>query len=330
MTPFSAVMHEISTVYKSTGMQYKHLGNTDLKLSTLSYGASPLGSVFRNISETEGIRTVHTAIDLGINYIDVSPYYGATVAEKVLGKALKSVSRDKYVISTKVGRYGPDFADFDFSAERITTSLEESLDRLGTETIDILYLHDIEFADLNQIFEESLPCLQSLKKNGKIRYFGVTGYPLKIYEETVKRFDIDCILTYCRYALHDTSLSKLIPTLDDKNIGIINASPTGMGILTERGAPDWHPGSKALLEASKKATELCKARGVDITEIALQFAINHPSIISTLVGTANPRNIEKNVRWAEKTMDDELVDEILTLFTDVDSVWPSGYEANND
>lgn len=311
-------------------MQYKQLGNTDLKLSTLSYGASPLGSVFRSISEAEGIRTVHTAIDLGINYIDVSPYYGATVAEKVLGKALKSVNRDKYVISTKVGRYGPDFADFDFSAERITASLEESLDRLGTDTIDILYLHDIEFANLNQIFDESLPCLESLKKDGKIRYFGVTGYPLKVYEETIKHFNIDCILTYCRYALHDTSLSRLIPTLDEKGVGIINASPTGMGILTERGAPDWHPGSEALIEASRKAKEICIAKGVDITEVALQFAINHPSIISTLVGTANPLNIEKNVQWAESKMNDELAAELLSLFTDIDSVWTSGYEVNND
>ncbi|WP_448248867.1 aldo/keto reductase [Thalassotalea agariperforans] len=311
-------------------MQYKQLGNTDLKLSQLSYGASPLGSVFRNISENEGIRTVHTALDLGINHIDVSPYYGDTVAETVLGKALKSVNRDRYILSTKAGRYGADFADFDFSAKRIEASLEESLTRLGVDGVDILYLHDIEFGDLNQVFNEAIPCLQALKAQGKIRYFGVTGYPIKIFEETINQFDIDCILTYCRYALHDTSLTKLIPSLDAKGVGIINASPTGMGLLTERGAPSWHPGNKELLAASQKAVALCQAHGVDVTEIALQFAINHPSIVSTLVGTANPLNIEKNVKWAEKKPDQALVEELLALFKNIDCTWPSGHTINQD
>ena len=311
-------------------MQYNQLGKTDLKLSKLSYGASPLGSVFRNISEAEGIRTVHTALDLGINHIDVSPYYGATVAETVLGKALKTVARDKYILSTKAGRYGSEFKDFDFSAKRIRQSLTQSLARLGVDTVDILYLHDIEFGDLNQVFEEALPCLQEMKQQGIIRYFGVTGYPMKIFAETIKHFDIDCILTYCRYALHDTALLELMPELDAKGVGIINASPTGMGILTERGAPEWHPGSAALLAASAKAIKLCQSRGVDVTEIALQFAIDHPSIVSTLVGTANPQNIEKNVRWAEHKADRELTAEIRALFAGIDCTWPSGYPQNRD
>lgn len=311
-------------------MQYRQLGNTDLTLSQLSYGASPLGGVFRNISEKDGIRTVHTALDLGINYIDVSPYYGDTVAETVLGKALKNVSRDSYILSTKAGRYGADFADFDFSEQRIRSSLNESFQRLGVDYADILYLHDIEFGNLQQVFEESLPCLQALKEEGKIRYFGVTGYPVKIFTETVNRFNIDCILSYCRYSLHDTSLLNAIPTLEQANVGIINASPTGMGLLTQRGAPDWHPGTEGLKRASIKAVELCHSRGVDATEIALKFAIDHPSIVSTLVGTANPVNIEKNVKWAEGEVDLELVEEIRALFADVTCTWPSGYKSNQD
>ncbi len=311
-------------------MQYRQLGNTNLKLSRLSYGASPLGSVFRNISEQDGIRTVHTALDLGINYIDVSPYYGNTVAETVLGKALKSVPRDKYILSTKAGRYGSDFTDFDFSASRIRESLEESFARLGVDYVDILYLHDIEFGDLQQVFDESIPCLQALRDEGKIGYFGVTGYPLKIFAETINRYQIDCILSYCRYGLHDTSLSTLLPKLDEKNIGIINASPTGMGLLTKRGAPDWHPGTPELLAASKQAVALCDQHGVDPTAIALQFAIDHPSIVSTLVGTANPENIVKNVKWAEQTYDVELTHKIRKIYEGVSCIWPSGYEKNQD
>ena len=113
-------------------MEYRPLGNTGLKVSVLGYGASPLGSVFRKINETDGIRTVHTALDLGINFIDVSPYYGLTKAEEVLGKALKTIPRDKFILATKVGRYGEN--QFDFSRKRVLSSVDESLQRLGVET----------------------------------------------------------------------------------------------------------------------------------------------------------------------------------------------------
>src|SRR5437588_5841913 len=130
-------------------MIQRPLGRTGLQLSALSYGASPLGNVFRPIDEAEGIRTVHTALDLGINFIDVSPYYGLTKAETVLGKALATVPRDRYHLATKVGRYGEN--EFDFSAARVTRSIEESLGRLGVETIDLIQCHDVEFGDLNQV-----------------------------------------------------------------------------------------------------------------------------------------------------------------------------------
>lgn len=311
-------------------MEYRKLGKTDLNVSRLSYGASPLGSVFRDISENDGIKTVHTAIDMGVNLIDVSPYYGLTKAETVLGKALKGIPRDKYILSTKAGRYGSDFPDFDFSERRIRKSLDESLSRLGVNEVDILFLHDIEFGNLNQILEESLPCLHDLKKEGKVRYVGVTGYPLKVFTETIKQAEIDCILTYCRYALYDSSLLTVIPSLEKKGVGIINASPTGMGLLTNRGAPDWHPGNQQLLNACQKAVEICQERGVDITEIALQYAIDHPAIASTLVGTANPVNIVKNIEWAEKTINQALVKELRTLFEGIPVTWPSGYPENQD
>ena len=312
-------------------MQYKKLGNTDLNVSQLSYGASPLGSVFRNISEKEGIRTVHTAVDHGINLIDVSPYYGLTVAETVLGKALKSLPRDKYILSSKAGRYGSEFADFDFSAKRIRQSVHESLARLGTDHLDILFLHDIEFAPFEQIFNEALPCLHELKKEGLIRYVGVTGYPIKVFQETLNSgLDIDCILTYCRYALHDTALTSVIPALKEKGVGIINASPTAMGILTQRGAPDWHPASAGFRKAAEKAIALCNNYGIDITGLALQFATSHDDIASTLVGTANPENILKNLAWLEQPLNLDLASQVKSIFMKVDCTWDSGYPENQD
>lgn len=311
-------------------MQYRTLGHTGLSVSTLAYGASPLGGVFGNINEAEGIRTVHAALDQGINLIDCSPYYGLTQAETVLGKALKSVPRDRYLLSTKAGRYGSEARDFDMSETRIRRSLDESLERLGVEYVDLFFLHDIEFVDLGIVLNESLPCLEQLKREGRIRYYGVTGYPLKPFREVVRQFDIDCLLTYCRYALHDTSLTSLLPELDDKGVGVINASPTAMGLLTERGAPDWHPCSDALKARARKAVAYCREQGVDITQLAMQFATQHSSIPTTLVGTANPANIDKNIRWMEKPIDQALVAEVQALLDGTDSVWSSGLAVNND
>ena len=129
-------------------MQYRPLGQTGINVSTLSFGASSLGGVFHQVNEEDGICTVHTALDAGINFIDVSPYYGLTVAETVLGKALKTISRDKYYLATKVGRYGEKIEDFDYSAARVTSSVDESLARLNVDYVDIIQCHDIEFVDL--------------------------------------------------------------------------------------------------------------------------------------------------------------------------------------
>jgi aryl-alcohol dehydrogenase-like predicted oxidoreductase len=312
-------------------MNYRKLGKTDLNLSLLSYGASPLGNVFQKVDESVGIRTVHTALDHGINYIDCSPYYGLTKAETVLGKALKGIDRDKYVLSSKAGRYGSSINDFDMSPKRIRKSLDESLQRLGVNELDIFFLHDIEFADMDYVLSESLPCMEALKKEGRIRHFGVTGYPLKTFKQVIDHYDIDCILTYCRYALHDAALTQLMPELEKKGIGIINASPTGMGLLTQRGAPDWHPANKTLLSKCKKAVALCEHHGVNITKLAMQFAVNHEAITSTLVGTANPDNLMNNLHWIEEELDQELLNKVTSIFSDHhDVTWPSGRKENCD
>ena len=210
-------------------MNYRSLGNTGLQVSLLSYGASPLGSVFRPIDETEGIRTVHTALDLGINFIDVSPFYGLTRAETVLGKALTSVPRDRYYLATKVGRYGQDV--FDFSAGRVTASVDESLRRLHVEYVDLIQCHDIEFGSLDQVAHETLPALQKVREQGKARFVGITGYPLAIYPKVLDEVPVDTILSYCHYALNDTSLEGLLPYLQEKGVGIINGSPLALSLI---------------------------------------------------------------------------------------------------
>ena len=280
----------------------------------LSYGASPLGSVFRNIREEEGIRTVHTALDLGINYIDVSPAYGSTRAESVLGRALKTIPRDAYYLATKVGQYGPE--EFDYSTERVVRGVEESMQRLGVDYLDVIQCHDIEFIDLKIIRDETLPALHELKKQGKVGHVGITGLPLKVFTSVIDEAPagtVDLILSFCRYALNDTALEDLLPYFKVRGIGLINASPLGMGLFGDRPLADWHPASPAMRETCRKAVDLCRERGWDCAGLAVQFAVAHPDIATTLVGTANPDNIRKNIAYAETPIDSEQLEAVLDV-----------------
>ena len=274
---------------KLTIIQTRTLGKTGLEVSILSYGASPLGGVFGAIDENEGIATVHRALDLGINFIDVSPFYGETKAETVLGRALKTVPRDSYYLATKVGRYGE--TEFDFSAARVTRSVDESLKRLQVDTIDIIQCHDIEFVSLDQIVNETLPALRRVVETGKARFVGITGLPLHVFRDVLSRAEVDTVISYCRYALTDNSLLALVPMLQQKHVGVINAAPLVMGLLFDADPPSWHPAPLDVRAACARAARHCTAKGADIARLALQFAVANPAIATTLVGAAQPELI---------------------------------------
>lgn len=306
-------------------MHYRKLGKTGLDVSVLGFGASSLGSVFRDTNEAEAVRTVHEAVDAGINYIDVSPYYGLTKAETVLGKALADIPRDRYLLSTKAGRYGMD--QFDFSRGRIVASLDESLKRLGTDYVDMLFLHDIEFVPASIILEEALPALRQLKAAGKIRFAGICGLPLQLFETMLPQADsdVDAIISYCHYSLNDTSLTGLLPLIEAQGIGLVNASPLSMGLLGTRGAPEWHPAGAELKAVCREAAEYCAKRGTDIAKLAIQFSTRDERIPTTLVSTANPANIRKNAAWTDEAMDEALLAEVLEILRPVRNVtWISG------
>lgn len=137
----------------------------------------------------EGIKTVHAALKSGINYIDTAPWYGQGRSEEVLGQALKDVPRETYYIATKVGRYELDFEGmFDFSAKKTRESFEKSLKLLGVKYVDVIQIHDIEFApNLDIVLNETLPTLEALVKEGKAKYIGVSAYPVSILKECTSR-----------------------------------------------------------------------------------------------------------------------------------------------
>ncbi|MFC5470493.1 aldo/keto reductase [Cohnella suwonensis] len=310
-------------------MKYRRLGRTGLEVSVLSFGASSLGSVFRDTNEAEGIRAVHEAIDAGINYIDVSPYYGLTKAETVLGKAIKDIPRDKFLLSTKAGRYGADL--FDFSGKRIIASIDESLKRLHTDYVDILYLHDIEFVTADVVMEEAIPALRALKQAGKIRFDGICGLPKRLFEKFVPEADPDAIISYCHYSMNDTTLLDLLPLLESKGTGLVNASPLSMGLLSTRGTPDWHPASAELKAICLKAARHCESKGADIAKLAVQFSTSNERIPTTLVSTANPANIRNNAAWTDEPIDEALLAEVLEIMKPVlNETWTSGRPEYND
>jgi aryl-alcohol dehydrogenase-like predicted oxidoreductase len=309
-------------------MKYNAMGKTGLLVSELSFGAASLGSEKKQIDDATSIRTVRAAIDLGINLLDVSPYYGITRAEELLGRALEGIPRDRYILASKAGRY--DIDRFDFSPERLRRSVEESLQRLKTDFLDILQLHDIENSPLDYIIEESIPALLRLKEEGKTRFVGVTGYPLKIFERVLDSVQLDTILSFCHYTLADASLKTLLPLLRRRGVGLISASPFGMGLLTDRGPFPWHPADDMIKATCRKAAEHCRGIGANLAKLALQFAIDNTKIPTTLVGSASPERMKKNVDWIEEPIDRKLLDEILQILGPIkDHVWMSGLEENN-
>ncbi len=296
------------------------IGKTGMKVGALSFGASSLGGVFRNISESEAINAVHTAVDGGMNFIDVSPYYGHYKAETVLGKALRDIDRSKYYLSTKVGRYGKDGVNtWDYSGKRATESVYESMERLGIEYIDLINVHDIEFADLQQVVDETLPALVELRDKGVVGHVGITDLQLENLQWVIDRVPegtVESVLNFCHYCLNDDKLADYFDYFEERGIGIINASPLSMGLLSQRGVPDWHPAPKPLVEACQRAVEHCKSRGVAIEQLAIQYSVSSPRIATTLFSSANPDNVLRNLEWSKQPIDWQLVEEVKDIIGD--------------
>jgi L-galactose dehydrogenase len=310
-------------------MQYRILGNTGVPVSVLGFGASPLGDVFCTIDPKEGENAVHLAIDRGVNLFDVSPYYGRTLAEERLGAAL-SGRRKEVFLATKCGRY--ETHSFDFSPRRIERSIDESLTRLRTDYVDLLLAHDVEFGDLRQIIDETVPALRRIQESGKARWIGITGYPLQALITIAREAAVDVILSYCRYNLMITDMdNSLTPFVQERGIGLINASPLHMGILTDDGAPSWHPAPQAVKDAGARVVQLCRSYGADPSVLALRFCLDHPYAASTLVGMSDSKQVEDNLRAIDTVLDPVLMEQIRQIVKPVNNrVWASGRPENAD
>ncbi len=299
-----------------TTLPLRALGRTGLQLPILGFGASSLGQEFRSVPLDEALQSVKVALECGLNFIDTSPFYGRGMSEVLLGIALRGIPRDQYILCTKLGRY--DLAHFDFSARRVAESVDVSLHRLGTDHLDIMLCHDIEFVPMQQIVDETLPALRRAQKAGKIRFIGFSGYPQKIFRFIADQTDVDCVLSYNQYTLQNTRfVDETVPYLQSKGIGVMNAGPFSARLLTNAPLPHWLKEPENVKAAAREAARVCADRGTDIAKLALQFSVANPAIATTIAGSANPANIRRWADWIREPIDQELLQEVQRIFAPV-------------
>lgn len=310
-------------------MQTRPLGTTGLDVPILSFGASSLGQEFRKITIDEAMSSVRVAIDNGMRLIDTSPFYGRGMSEIMLGLALQDIPRDDYLLCTKLGRY--DVGHFDFSAQRVAESIDISLHRLGTDHLDIMLCHDIEFVPMQQIIDETIPALRQAQQAGKIRFIGFSGYPQKIFRFVCDQTNVDCVLNYNQYTLQNTRFTdETVPYLQEKGIGVMHAGPFSARLLTDAPLPPWLKEPENVRQAAREAVACCREHGSSLAKLALQFSVANPAIATTVAGSANPNNIRQWAKWLEEPLDEALIKTVLNIFATVKNIGHSeGLPENN-
>ncbi|MCP4175111.1 MAG: aldo/keto reductase [Fuerstiella sp.] len=300
-----------------------------MDLTALSFGASSLGAEFRKVDIAEALKSVHVAIDSGMNFIDTSPFYGRGMSEVLLGQVLPDIPRNSYYLGTKLGRYAGQH--FDFSAKRVEESVDISLERMRQDYLDIVLCHDLEFVEMSQIVEETLPALRKQVEKGKVRYIGVSGYPMKMFKYILANADIDVLLTYNHYTLQNDMALELVPICREKSVGLMNAAPFSARLLTSASLPEWHKATPEVRDIAKRASDHCTAAGIDIAQLALQFSIANPNMTTCVTGSANPGRIAQWVDWAETSMDEQLLEEVQEILKPIHNwFYIEGRPENND
>jgi D-threo-aldose 1-dehydrogenase len=294
------------------------LGKTGLTLTRLGLGASVIGGLFAPVDEAEGRAVVRAALEHGISYVDTAPLYGLGRSEQLVGDVLRTVARDDFVISTKVGRLLRADARrfeslpegmwhvssnlkpvFDFSRDGVRKSIEESLARLGLERLDLVYVHD-PHTHLPQAIGEALPALHELRSQGLVGAIGVGMDDPGALARIVREAEIDCILLAGRYTLLDQqAVDELLPLCRRRGVGVVVGGVFNSGVLADL-APgahfDYVPAEPEVLERARRLHDVCASHGIPLTAAALQFPLGHPAVCSVLTGVRSVDELEQNVR----------------------------------
>ena len=286
----------------------------DLELTRLSLGTAPLAGLFKSVDVSDSDQLIHTALDNGMNYFDTAPLYGHGLAEERLGRILRTVTKP-FVLETKVGRVlnwvekadpVPWFPDadphmqpvFDYSADGIKRSLDESLKRLGVDHIDIALMHEAE-NHIPQAINTAYPVLADLKRQGIIKAVGIGINFCDAAIEIMKSVDLDIVLLAGRYTLLDQSAqNKLLPYALERKVDITIGGVFNSGVLADPkpGATfEYLPASDEIIKKAQDIGAFLKKLGIPLTAAALQFPLRHPAVTSVLTGSRNSRELLANL-----------------------------------
>lgn len=289
-----------------------------IRLSEISLGCAQLGNLYQAITDDQAHATVDAAWDRGVRYFDTAPHYGLGLSERRLGAALAGRPRSEYILSTKVGRLleamsPPGEHDdggfdvpathkrvWDFSRDGIMRSLEESLERLGVDAVDIVYLHDPDEHRL-EVLNSAYPALEELRAQGSVSAIGAGMNQTAMLADFARLTDMDVFMLAGRYTLLEQSaLDDLLPTCEARGIGIVAAGVFNSGLLS-RAAPaddakyNYEGAPAELLVRARHIAEICDRNGTSLPAVALAFPLAHPSVASVCVGSRSPEQIEGNI-----------------------------------
>lgn len=305
------------------------LGRSGLQVTRLGLGCAAIGGLYGDIPDDQATQVVHKALDLGLNLFDTAPLYGSGKSEERLGRALRDVPRDSYVLASKVGRLlvasdddqrdgsifdnPPPFKPvFDFSYDGVMRSFEDSLKRLGVDRIDILHIHDPD-AHWKEAIEGAYPALERLRSEGVISAVSAGMNQWEMLARFAREGDFDCFLLAGRYSLLDQSaLDELLPLCTEKNIGIMAGGTYNSGILAKGAKPgatyNYGEAPTDIMQKAQAIEAVAERHGVDVKAAASQFVFAHPAITCIIPGTRQPARVEENFNL--------LIDEIPSAFWD--------------
>lgn len=303
-------------------MRQVRLGRTGPTVSAVGLGASALGGVYGPVAEADAVATVHAALEKGITLFDTAPAYGSTRSEALLGRALRGAPRSGYTLSTKAGKTTSDDGvdHFDYSEAAIRRSVALSLERLGTDRLDIVHLHDFDYEGGRHVVQavaEGFPTLHALKAEGVIGWVGAGIYFIELWKRVLVEVELDAALLHNHHTLCDVRAYELLPLLESRGIGVIAAAPFASGLLTGQAPPPWHPAPREARVLFARAAELTAARGVPLARLALQFAASEPRLPVTLFSCADPASLRRDLAWLEQGLDLELVAEVQRMLEPV-------------
>ncbi|MFB4350619.1 aldo/keto reductase [Microbacterium sp. CR_7] len=307
-----------------------------LTVPALGYGAANVGNLFRELSDDEALAVLNAAWDSGIRYFDTAPHYGLGLSERRLGAFLQTKPRDEYVLSTKVGRLlrpnpgydgGLDTANdfhvpddlqrvWDFSADGIRASLDESRDRLGIERIDLVYLHDPERHDLDLAVAEALPALEQLRTDGEVTAIGIGSMVSDALATAVRAADLDLVMVAGRYTLlEQPAAAEVLPACRERGTGIVAASVFNSGLLASSeprrdGRYEYGQLPEELWDRVVRIADICTNHDVPLPAAAVQFPLRSDVVRSVVVGGSRPEQLRQNAQFAAVDIPEALWEEL--------------------